>query len=125
LLPVTHSILSAPALLADISSDYDAGSANTCRLWHRGLNDTYPVKTDDRDYMLRVYRAQWRSPAEILYEDVLVYLEQKGIAVATPLRRNDSTLIRALNAPEGTRCSLAMRRAKSYPTIKISTPGSG
>jgi Ser/Thr protein kinase RdoA (MazF antagonist) len=39
LFPVTHSILSAPALLANISSGYNVGRAHTCRLWHRGLND--------------------------------------------------------------------------------------
>jgi Ser/Thr protein kinase RdoA (MazF antagonist) len=112
LFPATHSILSAPALLVEISSDYDIGRAHTCRLWNRGLNDTYLIKTDHHDYMLRVYRANWRSAAEIRYElDVLAHLEQKGIPVATPLRRNDGTFIRALNAPEGTRYMVLFRYA--------------
>ena len=76
--PVTRSTLSVKALMIDVLPDYDIGTPLECRFLHLGLNDTYVVKTRDRQCILRVYRAGWRSVSEILYElDVLLFLHQR------------------------------------------------
>lgn len=106
--PVTHSILSVKALAADVLPDYGLGALADLRLLNRGLNDTYVLKTADGEkYILRVYRAGWRSPADILYEiDVLNHLSHKGLPISKPLPQTDGQFIRMLSAPEGTRAAV-------------------
>jgi Ser/Thr protein kinase RdoA (MazF antagonist) len=102
--PVTHSILSTAALLALVLPDYQIGAPIDCKLLGCGLNDTYLVKTTDAQFILRAYRATWRSVAEIHYElDVLNHLDRSGVAVAVPIARKDGGFISDLHAPEGTR----------------------
>jgi Ser/Thr protein kinase RdoA (MazF antagonist) len=104
LFPVTHSILSAAALLAEVLPDYAIGMPVGCKLLGRGLNDTYLVHTTDDRYILRVYRAGWRSLPEIGYElDALTHLARKDISMSRPLARKDGDFIRTLHAPEGDR----------------------
>lgn len=102
--PVTHSTLSVNALMTDVLPDYEIGAPLECRLLNLGLNDTYLVKTHDGQYILRVYRAGWRSVSEILYElDALLFLRRESHAVSVPLPRKDGSLIHPVTAPEGTR----------------------
>jgi Ser/Thr protein kinase RdoA (MazF antagonist) len=102
--PVTHSTLSVKALITEVLSGYDIGAPTGGRLLHRGLNDTYQVETKDTKYILRVYRAGWRSLSDILYElEVILHLERAGIAVSAPLPRKDGHLINTVTAPEGVR----------------------
>ena len=54
--------------------------------------------------MVRVYRAGWRSPSEIIYElELLTHLSARGVAVAAPSRTKDDRLVHTLPAPEGER----------------------
>lgn len=103
--PVTHSTLSAKALLIEVLPEYDIDTPTACKLLRLGLNDTYLVQTHDGEqYILRIYRATWRSLSDILYEmDVLTHLQRKGVAVSIPVPRKDGSCIRTLPAPEGTR----------------------
>jgi Ser/Thr protein kinase RdoA (MazF antagonist) len=111
--PVTHSILSTAALMADVLPDYDIGTAIECRLLDRSVNDTYFVKTTDDRYILRVYRARWRTLSEIGYElDALTHIAQRGISLSTPITRKDGRLIRTLHAPEGERQAVLFTYAK-------------
>jgi Ser/Thr protein kinase RdoA (MazF antagonist) len=55
-------------------------------------------------YILRVYRARWRSFSNICYElDVLLHLNQQHIPVSIPLIRTDGRYVHRLRAPEGER----------------------
>jgi len=102
--PVTHSTLSVKALMTDVLPDYDIGTPLECRFLQLGLNDTYLVKTRNAQYILRVYRAGWRSVSEILYElDVLLFLQRENHAVSFPVPRKDGSLIHPVIAPEGIR----------------------
>ncbi|MBI3973515.1 MAG: phosphotransferase [Chloroflexi bacterium] len=84
--PVTHSVLSAEALLAEIVPEYDLAEAVECRFLNRGLTDTYLVRTAGDQYILRVYRTGWRTDSDVLYEiEVLNHLDRKGVPVSTPL----------------------------------------
>ena len=49
--------------------DYSIAGLTECRLLNHGLNDTYLVKANNsKRYILRVYRAGWRSSSDISYE---------------------------------------------------------
>lgn len=102
--PATCSILAADALARLVESEYDLGRVVTCQFFMYGLSHTYLVRTEVEKYMLRVYRAGWRTPSDILYElDALRHLGHKGVPVSSPVQRRDGSLVRALAAMEGTR----------------------
>ena len=104
-IPATHSLPSPQALLTEVLAGYDLGEFTDCRLWYTGVNDTYLASTQiGSKYILRVYRACWRSLADIRYElDALNHLHRKGVAVAYPLPRKDGSFVQPLSAPEGLR----------------------
>lgn len=119
-LAIAHSIFSARALAAVVLSAYPIGRVTDCRFLSLGVNDTYLVtaNTDDR-YILRLYRAGWRSPPEIAYElEVLRHLGMRGVAVAAPLACRTGRLIQTIAAPEGPRYAVlfayAPGQAPSY-----------
>ncbi|GHO57968.1 phosphotransferase enzyme family protein [Ktedonobacter robiniae] len=102
--PVTHSILAPEALLAEVLPLYDLDEQVSCLFLTRGVNDTYLVQSGTTKYILRVYRAGWRSLSDVLYEiDVVRYLDQKGIAVSMPVSQRDGGFVSTLQAPEGPR----------------------
>jgi len=102
--PATHSLLSADALLMEVSRTYAIGSPLRCTLIRSYVNDVYAITTTADRYVLKVYRAGWRSWSEIAYEmDVLAHLAAKGVAVAPATARRDGRLIGAVRALEGLR----------------------
>jgi len=103
--PATHSTLSVESLLELVLRDYSIAGLTECRLLNHGLNDTYLVKTNNSErYILRVYRAGWRSLSDISYElDVLMHLHQKGVHVSIPLQRKDNKLVHPVSTIEGIR----------------------
>jgi Ser/Thr protein kinase RdoA (MazF antagonist) len=102
--PVTSSILSSEALLQEIAANYAIEAPLSCQLLKQGLNDSYLVKTASEHYILRIYKAGWRTLPDIHYEiEMLSYLDQQGAPVSGPVKRIDGTFIRDLRAPEGTR----------------------
>jgi Ser/Thr protein kinase RdoA (MazF antagonist) len=104
--PVTHSILSTQALVEQIVSRYDVGEVQRCRLHNRGLTDTFILEVGDGSerLVLRVYRAGWRTDADVLYElDALLHLHRKDVPVSYPLADREGTLMHVIQAPEGRR----------------------
>src|SRR5947209_474888 len=67
LFPATRSILSISHLRTDILSHYDLGDVHDLTFLKMGLNDTYEVRASTGKYILRVYRAGWRSESDIRY----------------------------------------------------------
>ena len=103
--PVTHSILSADALASDVLPRYGLGPIDAVRFLNPGLNDTYVVEAaSGEQYILRVYRRNWRTFEDIAYEvDVLNHLSNKGASVSTPIPQQDGDFIQTVPAPEGDR----------------------
>jgi Ser/Thr protein kinase RdoA (MazF antagonist) len=100
--PVTHSILSISALITELLPEYAIETPTDCRFLQPGLNDTFLVDTLTAKYILRVYRHNWRSLDEILYElDALLHLKNAGVNVSAPVMRKDGNIIGSLVAPEG------------------------
>ncbi len=111
--PVTSSLLSAKALLHKVMTDYSLSQPVACQLLRRGLSDTYLIRTPHDSYILRIYRPNWRSVSEILYEmEMLSYLRQHGAPVSAPLRRKDGDFIHGLHALEGLRYMALFTYAK-------------
>jgi Ser/Thr protein kinase RdoA (MazF antagonist) len=117
LLPVTYSILAADALLVEVAHAYPIAAPVSCQLLRRGSNDTYVLTTrEDRDYLVRVYRARGRTPSEIAYElELLAHLAAKGVPVSVPIADKDGALSRPLAAPEGTRQLVLLTYARGTP----------
>ncbi len=114
--PVTHAILSAEALLEQVLPAYDLGRPLLCRFLQPGVNDSYLVQTETLRAVLRVYRAGWRTAAEIQDElDALLHLHRKGVAVSIPLARRDGRLLQTLPAPEGPRHAALFTYAPGKP----------
>jgi Ser/Thr protein kinase RdoA (MazF antagonist) len=101
--PVIRSILSPDALLQEIALRYSIAPV-TCRLLKRGLNDTYLLVTNKNRYIVRAYRAGWRSQSAIQCElELLLHLARREVSVAVPIRAEDGTLFWSVSAPEGLR----------------------
>ncbi len=114
--PAVHSILSPVALLTEILPRYDLANLVNCIFLARGVNDTYLVQTGTEKYILRVYTADWRSNADILYElDLLLHLERNGVPVSTPIAQRDGNYINVLQAPEGLRQVVLFTYAPGKP----------
>jgi Ser/Thr protein kinase RdoA (MazF antagonist) len=114
--PVTYSILSANALSAEVERAYGFECPVRCELLRPGLNDTYLVSAGHERFILRAYRVEWRSMAEICYElDLLAHLVAKGVPVSAPLEARDGLTVRPLPAPEGTRHVVLFSYASGIP----------
>jgi Ser/Thr protein kinase RdoA (MazF antagonist) len=119
--PVTRSILSVAALSEVVAADYTLATPIECQYFKWGLNDTYLLKTKATTSVLRIYRKGWRSLPEIQYElEALLHVQQAGIAVSVPVRRQDGTFIGTIHAPEGMRYAVlftyAPGRQPAYET---------
>ena len=102
--PVSHSILSCPALAELIQANYELTKIRNIIFYQAGLNDTYLLTTDTEKYILRVYRKNWRSLSDIQCEiSLLQHLDQHHIPVACAIARKDNDYITSVMAPEGQR----------------------
>jgi Ser/Thr protein kinase RdoA (MazF antagonist) len=122
-LPVAASILAPDALRRWANDLLVGGPFTDCRLWRRGMNDTYLLHAGTHRSLVRVYRAGWRSDTDIGYElDLLRWLARAGIAVAQPLTARDSQDMHHLAAPEGIRPAVHFAFAPgSVPPFDVAT----
>ena len=103
--PVLQSVLSAEKLFPSISKEFaHLGKLENCQFFYHGLNDIYRAQAGPAKYMLRVYRAGWRTNAEVLFEvEMLNHAKAKGVGVAAPVPRSNGEYFLELDAPEGPR----------------------
>lgn len=103
-IPVIHSIAASEALIENVLHYYPIGTPLSCRLYQRGLNDTYLVETEQDRFILRVYRRGWRTKQEIDFElELLAFLHEQNMPVAYPIARKSGSFTEDIAAPEGTR----------------------
>jgi Ser/Thr protein kinase RdoA (MazF antagonist) len=87
-----------------VVSQYKISDPISCEFWARGLNDTYKVSSDTENFALRIYRKNWRTQSNILFEiEAIKHLHKKGANVAYPIERNEGGYITNIVAPEGIR----------------------
>lgn len=102
--PVVCSTLAPQALSSAVSNCYEIDIVKSCQFWHRGLSDVYLVETLSQPYILRVCHHHWRSKNEVDFElELLDFLHQRQIPVASPLQTKDGNLSFEIVAPEGKR----------------------
>ncbi|WP_175561044.1 phosphotransferase [Hydrococcus rivularis] len=102
--PTVCSTLAPGALASLVYSDYDVELIKNCLFWRRGLSDVYLVETLSKPYILRVSHHHWRSKNEIDFElELLEFLRDRQIPVASPLRTKEGNLSVEIDAPEGKR----------------------
>ncbi|WP_414574881.1 phosphotransferase enzyme family protein [Anabaena sp. CCY 9402-a] len=103
-IPVVHSIPEGSALIVTVLDNYPINKPLSCKLYKRGLNDTYLIETEQERYILRIYRCSWRNQEEIGFElELLAFLNNKNQPVAYPLFRKNGGFITEILAPEGIR----------------------
>lgn len=103
--PAMYSTLSSDSLLELAIRDYNNIGLAECKLLARGLNDSYLLTTINHErYVLRVYRANWRTTSEISFElDSLIHLHEEGVSVSIPLPRKNKEYILSIKCIEGIR----------------------
>jgi Ser/Thr protein kinase RdoA (MazF antagonist) len=100
----TYSRFSGDALVELVLSKYEIASPLRCDFFVLGLHDNYIVEAGSDNYILRIYRNDWRSKEEIFFElELLTFLHNCNIPVAYPLFNRDKKFAQAIEAPEGLR----------------------
>ena len=103
-LTIHHSLIDTKSLLAWLNTHYALGELSQCQFIRMGLNDTYWVKSALKSYIVRIYRAAWRSRDAILAElEVLSWLQARGFPVAGVVRTKNGQTNHPFMAPEGLR----------------------
>jgi Ser/Thr protein kinase RdoA (MazF antagonist) len=111
-------------LMAEVLSHYDLAPSIECTILSSGLNDVYLVTTGLGPFILKLYRAGWRSQAEVLDEvEVLFHLQRKGVPVGLPVARRDGTFVQTLAVPEGQRQAVLYTHAKGSAVTTVDEAG--
>ncbi len=101
---IYHSLVKPASLIAWLQGCYALGSIHSCRLIRMGLNDTYAVRSDRAKYIVRLYRACWRSLPEVAAElEVLIWLQTRNFPIAAPIADRHGQYLNHFSAPEGLR----------------------
>ena len=120
---VLYSTFSGEAIKQLVLSHYTLDAPVECTLFKRGLNDTYLVSVQDRQFALRLYRSSWRTREAVVGEvAALLHIGSKGLPVAMPVARSDGELVTDVNAPEGPRWAVLFHWVKGEePTYRNET----
>lgn len=101
--PVVKSLASTAALAEMLEAAYGLRGAY-CQLIQATMRDVYLVNSQQKSYILFIYRHDQRTPAEITAEwSFIDYLHTRGAAVAPAVHQHTGELILTLAAPEGRR----------------------
>jgi Ser/Thr protein kinase RdoA (MazF antagonist) len=95
-----------------VTTAYDLRPPPRCSRLHEGLNDAYLIETATDRFVLKLYRAGWRTREEVLYEvDALLHLHGKGVPVACPLPASDGSSVQSVPTAEGERQAVLFTHA--------------
>lgn len=113
---VIYSTLSLSSVKRLIRKNYNLDGPFECVLYHRGLSDTYLVKTPLKRFALRIYKSDRRSRDAILGElRAIERVQRFGATVALPISRRDGGAITSVSAPEGIRSAVLFEWASGRP----------
>jgi len=111
-----YSQLSSDSVLEIINSHYELGNSISSKFYVHGLHDNYLIESRNRKYIFRLYRNNWRTKEEILFEiDLLSYLEKTSSNVAAPVKSKNNELVTYIEAPEGIRSGVLFHYAEGHP----------
>jgi Ser/Thr protein kinase RdoA (MazF antagonist) len=121
--PTEYASLSTKALLQLITANYaiDATTA-TITFLKRGFNDTYLIKEHSTNFILRVYKHQWRTLESVETElRLLTHLKEHAMSVAFPIADKNNNFIHSIDAPEGIRYAVLFAYAEGEKIRKLTT----
>ena len=108
----TYSQLSSESVGRLVVTHYGLNEQSTCKFYVLGLHDNYLVESDDQKYILRIYRNNWRSKEEILFElEWLEFLKSRTDLVAELIKTKENGLTIQIDSPEGSRFASMFRYA--------------
>ena len=100
----TYSQLSSKSVGRMVASQYGLDNKLSCKFYVLGLHDNYLIESRGQKYILRIYRNNWRSKEEILFElEWLEFLNAKVDLVAKLIRTKSDDLTFQIDSPEGAR----------------------
>lgn len=100
----TYSRLSSTSVGNLMAIHYGLSNINSCKFYVLGLHDNYLIETDELNYILRIYRNDWRSVEEVRFElELLTFLAAKNVSVAAPLCTKSAESCFFIDSPEGGR----------------------
>lgn len=103
-IPTIHTILDARPLGVEIQRRWKLAHPFHCELLVRGMNDVYLVKTGDKRYAARVWRANYTARGGNDYEmEFLAFIKARGIPVAPGLPLPEGGYLITVEAPDGPR----------------------
>jgi Ser/Thr protein kinase RdoA (MazF antagonist) len=116
--PVVYSTPRADAVADFVSTHYDLPGPIGCKLLHRGLNDTFELRTGDgARYIFRVSGRRVRGDADVASETAFLgFLDSQGIPVAAAVPMRDGRLFTSASFPEGRRSAVLFRHAEGRPS---------
>ena len=110
--PVTYSLVSSKAIEGDLIPLYNLPGTAKVLFIHQGINDTYLIATSEAKFILRIYRANWKTIDEVSAElDLLLLLNDNGLSVSYPLSDKSGKLIQKMDCPEGMRFAVIFSHA--------------
>lgn len=113
-LPSSHD------LLAQVAADYELPAPLRCEPLYSGLNDVYRIETGGEAWVLKLYRAGWRTMGEVEAEvNAVRHLGQRGASVALPVSRRDGGFVGTLALPEGDRQMVLFTEARGGPVRRF------
>ncbi|WP_455221592.1 phosphotransferase [Kaarinaea lacus] len=102
----TYSQLSSESVEHLANRNYDLPGFQSCKYYVLGLHDNYLLQTEDTQYILRIYRNNWRSRDEIFFElELLDFLGFRNAPVAAPIATSTGELCFFVDSPEGKRAA--------------------
>jgi Ser/Thr protein kinase RdoA (MazF antagonist) len=112
-MPVTYALVSAQALQGQLLPLYALPTGATVSLLAQGMHDTYLVAGSLTKYILRIYRAGWKTFAEVEADlAVLQLLHTQRLPVAYPVADAQGIIIHRLACPEGERYAVLFAHAE-------------
>lgn len=118
----TYSQLSSKSVGRMIESYYGLDNKLSCKFYVLGLHDNYLIESRGQKYILRIYRNNWRSEDEVLFElEWLDFLKSKTDLVAELIKTKKGDLAFPIDSPEGPRLASMFRYADcKAPTNTVS-----
>lgn len=102
--PVTYSLVSSRAIEEEMIPLYNLPGASKTLFIHQGIHDTYLITSFEANFILRIYRANWKTKEEVSAElNLLLLLNENGLSVSYPLSDKSGKLIQNIDCPEGIR----------------------
>ncbi len=102
--PCVYATVAAEEIARFVSDRYGLGPVTSCRLLHRGFNDTYALATGERRWMARLSRTGRRRSSDLEYEGALLaHLDRRGVPVGRCRLGENGRYSQILSAVDGPR----------------------